>query len=253
MDPWIYLFRKLVAAALLPPTGPLLLLAAGLLWSRRRRTAGLALAWGAGGTLLLLSVPWVAAALMTAVGGVTGPVRPAEMKGVQAIVVLGGGLRPDAAEYGTDAPSSLTLERVRYGAFLAKATKLPVLVTGGPSADSRPEADVMADMLEHEYGVPVRWREDRARNTRENALFSAEILKGAGLTRVALVSHAVDARRALREFRAVGLDPVAAPTQIPGMDLLLPWDLIPSMRALSGSYLALYELLGNVAAWVVGR
>lgn len=253
MDAWLFLTRKLVAAALLPPTGPLLLLAVGLLLTRRRLVLGITIAWIAGTSLMLLSVPWVAGALMTAVGGVTAPVHRDELTGVQAIVILGGGVRPDAPEFGTDVPNNLTLERVRYGAFLAKATKLPVLVTGGPHVDTRPEADVMAEMLEVEYGVPVRWREDRARNTRENALFSAEVLKASGVTRVAVVSHAVDTRRALREFRAAGMDPVAAPTQIPGTDLLLPWDLIPSMRALWGSYLALYELLGNLAAWAAGR
>lgn len=253
MDHWVYLLRKLIGTALLPPVGPLLLLGFGLALIPRRRVAGLAIAWSMAVFLMALSIPWMAGTLTQAIGGVDGPVRPEQLWDVQAIVVMGGGLRPYAPEFGTDAPSILTLERVRYAAFLARSSKVPLLVTGGPTAHTRSEADVMADVLEGEYSVPVRWREGRARNTRENALFSAEILKAAGITKIAVVTHAVDARRALREFRAVGLDPVAAPTSLPGPGLVLPWDLIPSMGSFAGSYLALYELLGNIAAWVVGR
>lgn len=253
MSHWVYLLRKLVGTALLPPVGPLLLLGFGLALIPRRRAAGLAIAWAMAVFLMLLCIPWVAGTLTTTIGGVDEPIRPEQLREAQAIVVMGGGLRPHAPEFGTDAPGTLTLERVRYAAFLARATKIPLLVTGGPTANTRSEADVMADVLEGEYSVPVRWREGRARNTRENALFSAEILKEAGIKKVAVVSHAVDTRRALREFRAVGLDPIAAPTDLPGPGLVLPWDLIPSMRSFAASYLALYELLGNVAAWVVGR
>lgn len=253
MDQWLYLFRKLVGTALLPPVGPVLLLGMGLALIPRRRVLGLATAWFAALFLMALSIPWVAGELTLAIGGVSEPVSPEKLREAQAIVVIGGGLRPDAPEFGTDAPSILTLERVRYAAFLARSAKAPILVTGGPTANTRSEADVMADVLEQEYAVPVRWREGRARNTRENALFSAEILKAAGITKVAVVSHAVDTRRALREFRAVGIEPIAAPTRIPGKGLVLPWDFIPNMGSFAASYLALYELLGNVAAWIVGR
>jgi uncharacterized SAM-binding protein YcdF (DUF218 family) len=253
MDQWVYLLRKLVGTALLPPVGPLLLLGLALALIPRRRVLGLAIAWFAALFLMALSIPWVAGTLTLAIGGVSAPVSPEQLREVQAIVVMGGGLRPDAPEFGTDAPGILTLERVRYAAFLARSSKAPILVTGGPTARTRSEADVMADVLEQEYSVAVRWREGRARNTRENALFSAEILKAAGVTKVAVVSHAVDTRRALREFRAVGMEPIAAPTHLPGRGLVLPWDFIPNMGSFAASYLALYELLGNIAAWVVGR
>ena len=111
----------------------------------------------------------------------------------------------------------------------------------------------MGDVLEQEFGVPVRWREARARNTHENAIFSAEILEPEGVHRVLVVTHAVDARRARREFMAAGFDPISAPTVVPTSDLLLPWDLIPNMKALAASHLALYEFLGVTAMWIAGR
>jgi uncharacterized SAM-binding protein YcdF (DUF218 family) len=247
--------RKLLGTLLLPPLGPLLVLALGLrLWSRRWQRTGRALAWAAWSLLLVLSIPWVSAALALAVGGVGEPVADRDLARGEAIVVLGGGTRGPAPEYGGGrAPTLLTFERVRYGATLARRTGLPLLVTGGGRAGDEPEGALMARMLADDYGLPARWTETRARNTYENARFSTALLKAAGVTRVVLVVHGVDARRSAREFRAAGLEVIVAPTVIPSLAVDSPWDFIPAMSALSGSYLALYELLGNVAMTLAGR
>jgi uncharacterized SAM-binding protein YcdF (DUF218 family) len=106
----------------------------------------------------------------------------------------------------------------------------------------------MRDVLEREYAVRVRWIENRSRNTHENALFSAKLFEHDGISRVVVVSHGVDARRARREFSATGLEVIAAPTNIPSGTVDNPIELLPSMGALYGSYFALYELFGNVAS-----
>lgn len=107
----------------------------------------------------------------------------------------------------------------------------------------------MFNVLESEYNIPVRWVETSALNTHENAIFSARILRAEGVSKVLLVSHGVDSRRARREFNAAGIEVIAAPTVIahPGMSVETLADLVPSMGGLQGSYLALYELLGNAA------
>ncbi|MBL0039413.1 MAG: hypothetical protein IPP36_13670 [Nitrosomonadales bacterium] len=46
-------------------------------------------------------------------------------------VILGGGIRPNALEYSGDINRRLTLERVRYGARVAKGCRVAVLVAGG--------------------------------------------------------------------------------------------------------------------------
>jgi uncharacterized SAM-binding protein YcdF (DUF218 family) len=98
--------------------------------------------------------------------------------------------------------------------------------------------------------VPVRWAENRSRNTHENAQLSAAILKRDGVKRVVLVMHGFDIRRARAEFVAAGLEVVPAPTQIPNFSLTGPLDFVPSVGALQGSYFALYELLANaVRGW----
>jgi len=47
------------------------------------------------------------------------PVTLAQARSAQAIVILGGGVRRNAPEYGGDTLGRLTLDRVRYGAMVA--------------------------------------------------------------------------------------------------------------------------------------
>jgi uncharacterized SAM-binding protein YcdF (DUF218 family) len=134
---------------------------------------------------------------------------------------------------------------VRYGATVARATGLPVLVSGGSAMGGETEAKLMRDALEHEFGVEVRWAEDRSRNTRENAIDSSAILRAAGVHRIVLVGHSFDIPRARAEFREQGMEVIAAPTLIPtrGSGGLL--EFVPTIAGLDASYFALYEILGN--------
>ncbi|HTS23452.1 MAG TPA: YdcF family protein [Casimicrobiaceae bacterium] len=240
------LLKGLVKALVLPPTGPLLVVAAGLAIVARRWRAGRILAWSGVALLWALSTPAVAFLLLSLVDR-WPPLDLENARNAQAIVILGGGVRRHAAEYGGDTLGQLTLERVRYGARVARATKLPVLVTGGAVFGGEPEASLMRAALEGEFGVPVRWAETQSRNTHENALRSAQILAKAGIDRVVLVAHSFDMPRAKAEFAAQGIDAIPAPTGIPSMVIDTPLDVLPSLGALQGSYLALYEILAN--AW----
>ena len=221
----------------------------GLLLLRRRPRLGLVLAWAGVVTLFVLSLPPVSVALVMVAGG-SASLDLRQAASAQAIVVLGGGLHRDAVEYGGDTLNWLSLERVRYAATLARETRLPVLVTGGRVYGGSAEGEVMREVLEREYAVPVRWVESESRNTYENAVLSAKVLRRDGISRVLVVSHGVDARRARREFSAAGLEVIPAPTDIPSLTIDSPLQLLPSISALHDSYFALYELLGNAAAWL---
>lgn len=236
-------FKLAVTTLVLPPGGPIVLVALGVVVLRRHPRTGRALALIGAAALWLLSLPMVANALVTTLGGAWS-LDLAAAKKADAIVILGGGVRVQALEYGGDTLGRLTLERVRYGAHLARQTGLPVLVTGGAAEpDVRAEADLMREALEHEYGVPVRWAESRSRNTRENAAYSAKMLAAEGKRRVVLVMHAFDVRRAKGLFEAAGLDVIAAPTQVPRWDDLEVADFLPSVGALHTAHFATYELL----------
>jgi uncharacterized SAM-binding protein YcdF (DUF218 family) len=241
-----FALKKTLAALLVPPAGLFALMLLG--WTLRgagARRAGTACMGLGLALLLLLSLPAVAA-LLGALVYDGSRFDPAAAANAQAIVVLGGGMRI-APEYGGDTLGRLTLERVRYAAHLARETSLPVLVTGGRLFTLRSEGEVMRDALEQELAIPVRWVESCARNTHENAKFSARLLQAAGVSRVILVSHGVDARRARREFSAAGLQVYAAPTQIPGWGIDSLYELLPSAQALDESSLAAYETLANLA------
>jgi uncharacterized SAM-binding protein YcdF (DUF218 family) len=238
--------KALLKALVLPPTGPLLLAAAGLWMIGRIPRVGRILAWTGILLLLALSMPTVAFLLLTLVD-TSPPLDVQRARSAQAIVILGGGVRRDAAEYGGDTLGHLTLERVRYGAQIARATGLPVLVTGGSVFGRESEAKLMRAALEQEFDVPVRWAETRSRNTHENAVRSAEILRAEHINRIVLVAHSFDMPRAKAEFAAQSIEAIAAPTGIPNGEFDTLLDVLPSMAALQGSYFALYEIFANVA------
>jgi uncharacterized SAM-binding protein YcdF (DUF218 family) len=242
IDP--YWLKALLKALVLPPTGSLLVAAIGLGLLRRAPRAGRLLAFAGVLSLLVLSVPAVSDVLRQSVGG-WAPLDLARAKSAQAIAILGGGRRRDASEYGGDTLGSLTLERVRYGARVARLTNLPVLVTGGSVLGGEPEAKLMQESLEREFGVRVRWAEDRSRDTHENAVRSAAILRAEGIVRVVLVAHDFDMRRAIAEFAAAGIESIPAPTGIAAHEAGGWLDYVPSIAGLLGSYYAVYELLAN--------
>jgi uncharacterized SAM-binding protein YcdF (DUF218 family) len=241
-----FVAKKLLGGLVLPPTGPLLVAVAGLLMIKRRPRLGRTFAWIGVGALFLLSLPVVEGGLAWLLYH-DGPLDLRQAREAQAVVILGGGLRHDTLDYDGDTLGRLTLDRVRYGARIARQTGLPILVTGGSIADRATEADVMARALEGEFGVAVRWRETEASNTRENAQFSGAILKQAGIKRVLLVSHGFDVPRARAEFEAAGIHVIPAPTHISEFSIESPRDFMPDMGALYGSYYACYELLAGFA------
>jgi uncharacterized SAM-binding protein YcdF (DUF218 family) len=233
--------KMVLKALILPPTGPLLVALVGLLLCARHPRAGRRIALAGTVFLLLISMPVVAGVMTRWLEG--APTLDAEAaRTAQAMVILGGGVRRNAPEYGGDTLGRLTLERVRYGARVARLTGLPVLVSGGSVSGGQTEAKLMYDALEGEFGVPVRWMENRSRTTHENALLSAEILRAAGVTRIVLVAHAADMARARAEFTDAGLDVITAPTVMPSVHTIDLWDVLPSMSGLEASYHALYEI-----------
>jgi len=243
----MFLLKKILAALILPPAGPILLALFGL-WLMRARSRR----WQHGGAmlavlslcgLLLLSLPVVGNALMAPLEP-NPPIAPEQLRRVQAIVILGGGSYFAAPEYGGDTVSHYTLERLRYGARLARASRLPVLVTGGAPFGGRAEAESMREVLEGDFGVKVRWVEGASRDTAENARLSAPMLKAAGITRIALVSHGWHLPRAIPLFEKQGIEVTPAPTAFSTGSPSLLEDLLPG--GLVTSRLALREYLGRL-------
>jgi len=238
---WIKQAVKLVT---LPPNGPLLITFVGLVIARRHPRAGHRIAWT--GVLLLgfLAMPIVGTLLTRALDR-TPLFELTRAADAQAIVILGGGTRRYAPEYGGATMSGLTLERVRFGARIARATNLPVLVSGGAIENAPPESVLMRNALMREYGVAVRWIESGSHNTHENAVASAAILLASGVQRVILVGHAFDFPRTRNEFEAAGISVIPAPIGMPSAGPYSALDFVPSVGGLQLSYFACYEWLAN--------
>lgn len=244
----LFWLKKLVSAFVQPPLAPLLLITVGLLLASRHRRAGIIVAWaGLAAALVLVwpaSVGWMLQGLETAPA-----VTSAAMRNADAIVILGAGKRRYAPEYGGETVNRLALERLRYGARLARELGLPVLVTGGAPTGEIPEAELMKAALEADFAVPVRWVETASRDTHENAAFSAPLLQAHGARRVLLVTHAAHMPRARFEFEAQGIEVVPAPTawlgNLDANDQVLA--ALPSAASAYAGWYAVHEWLGLLA------
>ena len=232
--------RLVFEALLLPPADLLILALAGLVIMKFKPRFGLALILCALLMLYALSLPFTGALLLKSVS------VPNRISGdAQAIVVLSAGLRDRAHEYDGPAPDALTLERLRYAAYLERKTHLPVLVSGGRILGGYVDvAHVMADTLREDYGVVPRWIEDRSVTTAENAQFSAGILRTNGVKRIYLVTHSWHMARARLAFERMGIEVYPAGTVAPYFRKRDIFNLVPDMASLNKSYFGLHELFG---------
>jgi uncharacterized SAM-binding protein YcdF (DUF218 family) len=201
--------------------------------------------------LIALSLPRTGQQLMASLEAYATPLRAAGLdqaqKDAKAIVVLASGRYANAPEFGADTVSRWTLERLRYGAYLHRRTKLPLLVSGGSVGGEKiSEAELMQQALRQDYKLAANWQEKHSRNTFENALESAELLRAANIEHVILVTHGYHMRRAIWSFEQMGIKVTAAPTGLTtlGYRGRTVYAYMPSAQGLYLSSLALREHLG---------
>jgi uncharacterized SAM-binding protein YcdF (DUF218 family) len=243
----IYLHR-LIEALIIPPSSSLLLILLGLFVLRSRKWLGRGLISIGMASLYLASIPAVVNPI-TEYWISRYPMVDLQTEDAQAIVVLGGGRREHAEEYGGETINRYAMERLRYAALLHRQTGLPILVTGGSVyGDERTsEAELMRRFL-LELGMTPRWQEDRSRTTYENALYSVPMLEEAGIRRVLLVTHGIHMPRSVWSFEKMGMDVIPAPTDFHTDDLRGGIrDFIPQASTLDGFAQILHEWLG--LAW----
>ncbi len=168
-----------------------------------------------------------------------------------AIVILAGGRRSSAPEYGeVDTVSRVTLQRLQYGAWLHRKLKFPLLLSGGSvKGEATAESVLMNQTMLSAFNIPPKWIETESKNTAENAQFTAKILKESAITEILLVTHATHMHRAKIEFEKTGLTIIPAPTVFEYENG--SWlDYLPSAKALYESHSALHEKLGRFWYWV---
>lgn len=203
--------KGLLAGLLLPPVPFIFLVLLGVWWLKQRPTR----AWSCitvavlglwFGSTSLLGWPLMQGLLNPPPALSTGAIS--DLKAVApanktAIVVLGAGRDVFAPEYNVSNLTALSVERLRYGLWLSRATNLPVAFSGGVGYGSLPgstEAEIAARIAATEFGRPLKWTESQSRDTSENAHYTVALLAGQGIERIVVVTHGFHMRRAVANF-----------------------------------------------------
>lgn len=240
--PLTYLLKKFLSVVLLPPALPLLCAMAGLLLLRRWSRLGRWLAWSGVLAAWLSSTP-VAVNLITAPLEHVPVLQVEDLARGEAIVILGAGAHRYMPEYDGPTANRLALERLRYGARLARFSELPVILSG--------EAGPMAEALWVDFGIAPRWLEGRSLDTQDNARNTAAILQQQGIRRIVLVTHAIHMRRSVGEFALHGIEVIPAPLGFLSKqdsdddDELFAY--LPSPTAAFSAWYAAHEWIGLLA------
>ncbi|MBV8502868.1 MAG: YdcF family protein [Paucibacter sp.] len=166
-----------------------------------------------------------------------------------AVLVLGGGAAEMAPEYDRAELKQLSMERLRYGVWLAKRIGAPLGFTGGPgwnrTTPDMTEAELALRTVQ-EYGFKLRWVENQARDTRGNANYSVPLLLDDHIRTVVLVTHGFHMPRTLQNFERVAqgrLEFVTAPIGLRADAMSEVGDWLPSVGGLERSRYAVREWL----------
>jgi uncharacterized SAM-binding protein YcdF (DUF218 family) len=240
---------NIISALLLPPLVFILPSLAGFMLRKRWPRFGAVLCIAPLLALLVFSTGVGAKWLAASIEDFAPPLTSVQGSGAQAIVVLGGGRFRNAPEYGgRDIPRPPVLARLRYGAKLHRETGLPILVTGGaPDGASESEAALMARTLQDDFAITAKWQEQASDNTAQNAQFSAQQLKQAGVQRIMLVTDAMHMARSRAIFMHNGLSVVPAPTMFHSREPLSLTDFVPKIHWMEVTTYAMHEWIG--IAW----
>lgn len=165
----------------------------------------------------------------------------------QAILVPMSNRSARAPEYGGgDTVDAVSLERLRYAAYLQRHTQLPILVAGGATEDpDSPLAEIGRKILEQEFQVPLAAVETAGDAGDDTARLGKSVLDRMNAQRILLVTHGWHMQRMSEQLRKQGLEVLEAPTglnqPISNVGDLQYW--IPQIWALNLSFHGLNERL----------
>jgi uncharacterized SAM-binding protein YcdF (DUF218 family) len=224
-------------------------------WARRYIGIVLVVFW-------LLSTPAIAEWLASATAGGYVPIRRAEeARGATTVVVLGGGaFTYHVGLFVLNEPAEGTAYRVIEGAriyrLLLTPTSRPTLILMGGTTSrrdpgARPESDAMGGAM-LALGVPLDSLvfENRSKTTREQALEFKRMYAGRETEPFVLVTSPTHIARSMSAFRAVGLHPIASPSELASDGERNRW--FPSDDALTIADSIVYDTAARVYYWSRG-
>jgi uncharacterized SAM-binding protein YcdF (DUF218 family) len=200
--------------------------------------------------LYLLSTPVVGTHLMNSLE-LSKAVSETEIRAFQPQVILVplAGRQEQAPEYGGPTVDSLSLERLRYGAYLHRRTGLPILLSGGSQKQPVPTTvELGRRVLEQEFQLPMTALETETDSSRGDGQPRTTLPERIGDKRVLVVTQAWQMKRTSERLRAQGLDILEAPTVItlPTANARNPKRWVPRLWALELSKRFMQERLGEI-------
>jgi uncharacterized SAM-binding protein YcdF (DUF218 family) len=261
-----FFLSRLGEIALAPLTWVMVLLAAGLLRMRRPRsrtgltprrrrarvTRGL---WLVASALVLgsvLSLAPVSNGLMRSLERSAQDTTHEDVT-YDAVILLGGSVNGQTTQTWGAPQYNESVERVlaTFDLLRTGRARAVLVAAGEPGRRLHPdaiEAHVIARQLEA-WGIEKEriFVEDRSRNTRENALFSAPIVREQRWKTLVLVTSALHMKRAAGCFRAVGLSFDTYPVDYRSYDTTrFGFGLLPKADQLAASTAAIHEHVGRL-------
>ena len=255
----MFLFLSKLLPLFVYPAGLATLLLVVALVAGRRKWLQRGCIAGALALIFVFGNHWVALRLLASLEWQHLP--QGELPGAQAIVLLGGGTRPQLPPRPMSEISEAG-DRMVYAARLHQEGKAPIIVATGGFIEffgaTVPETEAMAELLT-QLGVPdaAILRESKAQNTYENGVLVRELLEPRGIKQILLVTSALHMPRSVAIFERQGFEVIPAPTDFlvtwgePGRTVepslggeLIRW--IPTAENLDFSTRALREYIGMV-------
>ncbi len=246
-----FFFSKILDLAVAPLSWAIALVLVGM-WATRRKRARLAFAAPIASAMVLcvFSFGPVANALVANLESSAATTVKPDVT-YDAVIVLGGFV-DDAATRTWSAPAySDAVERMLVSYDLLRTGRAKVAILSGASATTvgseYSEASVIARQLAA-WGIAKDRLvvEDRAKNTRENAVESARIIRERGFARVVLVTSAMHMQRAAGCFVAAGVAFDTAPVDFRSHGSRFPNSWLPRADKLDASTYALREHVGRI-------
>ena len=167
------------------------------------------------------------------------------------VIVLSGMLHKPWSQRGY-MEFSESVDRILAGmALVQQGLGKTLLVSGGTGSlfDRRTSEARLLKTFALQFGL----RDDQvlveadSRNTYENALYTAQMLRAQRLQHVVLVTSASHMRRAVATFHKQGIFPDTYPVDYQAADVVMPFSFVPSALSLARMTEVLQELFGMLA------
>jgi len=246
------ILKTIFSSFLLPPGLFILLLMLAFFLRQQAPKWSPRLFWSTLAAMYLLSTPLVGNQISQLV---ESQIQNKANPGINAnaIVVLGGGSRFGAKDMlEGQTINNVTLARVRYAAKVHKFNHLPILVSGGAPQGGIPEAQLMRQSLQKDFGVATTWLESASNDTDDNAKESAKLLLPQ-YAEIILITSAEHMQRASRSFEQAGFIVHAAPTDFHNHEPFSVMSFFPNAKVLASSSSASRELLGQIWYRILGH